>query len=440
MKKATVALIGRTNVGKSTLFNRLIGRRKSITKDIDGVTRDRLYDKVTWQNKEFMLIDTGGLDISNTETINQAVKEQVELALVECDLVLFVVDGKAGLQKKDFEIADIIRRTNKKVALVVNKIDNKDKINDIYEFYELGFYDIYAISAEHSMGIGDLLDHVIEHLEEFDINYEEDDKTKIALIGKPNVGKSSLTNLLLSDNRMIVTDIAGTTRDSIDSYWSYNDKDYVLIDTAGLRKRKKVTDDLEYYAVKRTLDAIDRSHISIFMLDATVGVTEQDTKIVGYAHNNKKAIIIVVNKWDLIEKETNTLRDMQIEIQNKLGFISYAPIVFISVKNNQNIKKLLDTIEIVDNNYSLRIKTGILNDILREAILISPPPFDKGKRLKIYYMSQVYTRPPKFLLHVNNKELFHFSYLRYIENTIRKNYDFKGVPFIFDIKEKGDVD
>jgi hypothetical protein len=436
MAMPIVTLVGRTNVGKSTLFNRLVGKKKSITEDISGVTRDRIVDKVEWQGDEFLLVDTGGLDISNKEMMNQEIKSQVEKALLETDLILFVVDGKEGLNPYDDEIADVIRHYKKKVIVVVNKIDSHKIPDHIYDFYSLGFEDLDIISAEQSKGLGDLLDNICENID-FQAYENIEDETRIAIIGKPNAGKSSLVNLLLDDNRMIVTNVAGTTRDAVDSYWVYNDKNYVLIDTAGLRRKKKVKESIEFYANQRTFDAVDSAEIVLFLIDATVGVTEQDTKIAGYAHNQRKAIIIAVNKWDLVEKENNTMKDMEKDIRNKLGFALYAPVIFISVLKNQRINSLLDMIEIVDNNYHTRISTGVLNSILQDAIMLNQTPQDKGKRLKIYYISQVGTAPPKFMLSVNDRELMHFSYMRYLENQIRKNYNLVGVPFSFILKERG---
>lgn len=435
MKAPIVTLVGRTNVGKSTLFNKLVGKRKAITEDENGVTRDRVYDKVDWIGKEFILADTGGLDISNKEIMNQEIKSQVEKALLESDLILFVVDGREGINPHDFEISNELRKYNKKVIVVANKIDREIIPDHIYDFYQFGFDDLVTISAEGSKNLGDLLDKVVESIDfsKFDTDL---DATRIAIIGKPNAGKSSLVNHLLNEERMIVTDIAGTTRDAIDSYWQYKDNNYVLIDTAGLRRKNKVSDNIEYYANQRTFDAVDSSEICLFLIDATVGVTEQDTKIAGYAHNKRKAIIIAVNKWDKVEKETNTMKNMEREIRNKLSFALYAPIIFISVLKGQRITDLLNLIEIVNSNYHTRIKTGVLNTILQDAIMMTAPPQDKGKRLKIYYISQVQAAPPKFLLHVNDKELMHFSYQRYLENQIRQNYSLQGVPFTFEVKER----
>lgn len=435
MNAPIVTLVGRTNVGKSTLFNKLVGKRKAITEDVNGVTRDRVYDKVEWTGHEFILADTGGLDISNKEIMNQEVKSQVEKALLESDLILFVVDGREGINPHDSDIANEIRKYNKKVIIVANKVDGSKVPDHLYDFYQFGFDDLVAISAEGSKNLGDLLDKIVSFIDfsKFDTDL---DATRIAIIGKPNAGKSSLVNHLLNEDRMIVTNIAGTTRDAIDSYWQYNDKNYVLIDTAGLRRKNKVNDNIEYYANQRTFDAVDSSEICLFLIDATVGVTEQDAKIAGYAHNRNKAIIIAVNKWDIVEKDTHTMKNMEMDIRNKLSFALYAPIIFISVLKGQRITDLLNLIEIVDSNYHTRIKTGVLNTILQDAIMMNPTPQDKGKRLKIFYISQVQTAPPKFLLHVNDKELMHFSYLRYLENQIRQNYSLKGVSFIFDVRER----
>ena len=432
-----VTLVGRTNVGKSTLFNHLVGKRKSITEDISGVTRDRIVDKAEWQNKEFLMVDTGGIDISSKDMMNLEIRGQVEKALLETDLILFVVDGKEGMNPHDVDIANEIRKYNKPVIIVANKVDNMKMPDDLYDFYSFGFDDLYMISAEQAKGLGDLLDAVVSYID-FSKYEGLEDETRIAIIGKPNAGKSSLVNLLLNEDRMIVTNVAGTTRDAVDSYWQYNDHNYVLIDTAGLRRKSKVKENVEYYANQRTFDAVDSADICLFLIDATVGVTEQDAKIAGYAHNNKKAIIIAVNKWDLVEKDTYTMANMEKDIRNTLSFALYAPIVFISVKENKRIDTLLEMIEVVDNNYRMRIKTGVLNTILQDAMLLNQPPQDKGKRLKIYYMSQVGTCPPKFMLSINDRELLHFSYTRYLENQIRQNYSLIGVPFSFVFKERGD--
>lgn len=364
------------------------------------------------------------------------IKKQVDLAIDMAEAIIFLVDGRTGITNDDREIARLLRQTKKKIFLTVNKIDSKKQEELIYEFYELGFENIYPVSAENALRIGDLLDAV---LEDFEINSigEEEETTHVAIIGKPNVGKSSLINQVLGEERMIVTDIPGTTRDAIDSRVEYDGNEYIFIDTAGLRRKRSVTEETERYTVLRTLSAIDRSELCVMMIDATQGITEQDSKVVGYAHEEGKGIIIAINKWDLIEKDDKTMRNFEKDIRNQLSFLSYAPIVFISVKDGLRINKLFDLIKVVDNNYSLRISTAVLNDIVTDAVLHNPPPTDKGVRLKIYYIAQVGTRPPKFVVNVNKKELMHFSYLRYLENQIRMNYSFDGVPLQFEIRGRG---
>lgn len=438
MKKPVVAIVGRPNVGKSTLFNRIVRKRVAITQDDPGVTRDRLYQEAEWQNRYFNLVDTGGIELDSKERFSKEIINQVELAIETAEIVLFVVDGRAGIKSDDREIANLLRKSKKEIILVVNKIDNKKFEDNIYEFYELGIDNIKAISAENSMGLGDLLDDIVEKFP-IDLDMESDeDITKVAIIGKPNVGKSSLINRLLGEERMIVTDIAGTTRDSIDSKFKYNGEDYILVDTAGLRRKRAISEEVERFSVVRTLDAIDKSDICVLMIDAKEGVTEQDSKIIGYAHYQGKAMIISVNKWDLIEKDNKSHINFEREIRNKLGFINYVPIIFMSVKNNLRVYKLFELIEQINNNYSMRISTGILNDIINDAILYNPPPTDKGERLKIFYITQVAVRPPKFIIYVNKSSLMHFSYIRYIENQIRENFHFTGVPLIFELRERGD--
>lgn len=438
MKKPVVAIVGRPNVGKSTLFNRIVRKRVAITQDDPGVTRDRLYQEAEWQNRYFNLVDTGGIELDSKERFSKEIINQVELAIETAEIVLFVVDGRAGITSDDREIANLLRKSKKEIILVVNKIDNKKFEDNIYEFYELGIDNIKAISAENSMGLGDLLDDIVEKFP-IDLDMESDeDITKVAIIGKPNVGKSSLINRLLGEERMIVTDIAGTTRDSIDSKFKYNGEDYILVDTAGLRRKRAISEEVERFSVVRTLDAIDKSDICVLMIDAKEGVTEQDSKIIGYAHYQGKAMIISVNKWDLIEKDNKSHINFEREIRNKLGFINYVPIIFMSVKNNLRVYKLFELIEQINNNYSMRISTGILNDIINDAILYNPPPTDKGERLKIFYITQVAVRPPKFIIYVNKSSLMHFSYIRYIENQIRENFHFTGVPLIFELRERGD--
>ena len=398
MERPVVCIVGRPNVGKSTLFNKIAGKRIAITEDTPGVTRDRIYSEAEWLNKYFTLIDTGGLEPESQEIIPQNIKNQAEIAIETADIILFVVDGLDGLTSTDRDIAAILRKSQKEVLLVCNKIDSKRTSDRIFEFYELGLGDPILISAEQGLGIGDLLDEVIEHFpENRDTDYNED-IIKVAVIGKPNVGKSSLINNILGEDRVIVTDIPGTTRDAIDAYFTYKEDEYLFIDTAGLRRKRSIYENVEHYSVVRTLAAVDRSDICILVIDGTEGVTEQDTKIAGYAHEQGKGMIIAVNKWDIVEKETNTSRDMERDIRNKLGFVPYASIIFISAKTGKRVNGLFELLKIVNNNYSLRISTGVLNDIINEAVILNQPPSDKGNRLKIFYGTQVATRPPKFVI------------------------------------------
>ena len=436
MNRAIVCIVGRPNVGKSTLFNRIVGQRIAITEDTPGVTRDRIYAEAEWLNNYFTLIDTGGLEPDNEDTIMSNIRRQAEIAMDTADVILFVVDGLEGLTSTDREVANILRRSGKNVILVANKIDTHKTPSQIYEFYELGFGEPLLVSGEQALGIGDLLDEIVKYFpEDKDID-ENEDLVKVTFIGKPNVGKSSLINYILGENRVIVTDIPGTTRDSIDSYFTYGENEYLLVDTAGLRKKKKIYENIERYSVVRTLAAVDRSDICVLIVDATEGVTEQDTKIAGYAHDNGKAIIIAVNKWDLIDKDGKTYKSFEKELRDTLGFINYAPIIFISAKTGQRVNKLLDLINLVNNNYNLRISTGVLNDIINQAVLMNQPPSDKGKRLRIYYGTQVSVRPPKFVVFINDKELMHFSYERYLENQIRSHFGFDGSPIQFEFKQR----
>ncbi|MGF0039196.1 ribosome biogenesis GTPase Der [Peptoniphilaceae bacterium SGI.131] len=436
MARPIVSIIGRPNVGKSTLFNKLVGKRLSITEDTPGVTRDRLYSEAEWQNNHFVLIDTGGLELDEVGDFNKEIEIQADIAINSSDLIMFIVDGKEGMTSLDEQIAHKLRRSERPIILVINKVDTKENPMTVYDFYSLGFENIQIISAEQSFGLGDLLDEVVKRFPDKSMKEDEDDRLNIAIIGKPNVGKSSFVNSLLKEERVIVSDIPGTTRDSIDTDYERNGKKYTLVDTAGLRRQRSVDNRIEKYSVIRTYNAVDNSDICLFFIDASQGVTEQDSKIIGYAHDQNKASIIVVNKWDLIEKDTNTMRNFEIEVRNSLGFASYAPIVFVSVKTGQRIDKLFDLIDQVDENYSFRIRTGLMNSLLRDAMLLNPPPTKKGKRLKIYYMTQVTARPPKFLIYVNDKELMHFSYLRYIENKIRENFNFEGVPLVFEVRNR----
>ena len=438
MDRPVVCIVGRPNVGKSTLFNKIAGRRIAITEDTPGVTRDRIYTEAEWLNKYFTLIDTGGLEPTNEEIIPLNIKKQVEVAIDTADVILFVVDGIDGLTTGDREISDMLRKSGKEVLLVCNKIDTGKTTDEVFEFYELGLGSPIEISAEQGLGIGDLLDEVIKHFpEDKDTDYDED-IIKVAVIGKPNVGKSSLINNILGEERVIVTNIPGTTRDAIDTYFTYENDRYVFIDTAGLRRKRSIYENVERYSVVRTLTAVDRADLCILVIDATEGVTEQDTKIAGYAHESGKGIIIAVNKWDIVEKDTNTSYKFEKDIRTKLGFIIYAPIVFISAKTGRRVNKLFELLKVVNNNYNLRISTGVLNDIINEAVILNQPPSDKGVRLKIYYGTQVAIKPPKFLIFINKRKLMHFSYQRYLENQIRQYFGFEGVPIRFEFKEKGD--
>lgn len=434
--RGVVSVVGRPNVGKSTLFNKLVQKREAITEDTPGVTRDRLYREVEWTGEKFMLVDTGGIDTLGTDKIASNINKQVELALETSDLVLFIVDGREGLTGEDREIASLLKRTGLNIILVVNKIDSYKTPLEVYEFYELGFEKMMVISAEQSLGLGDLLDEILEFLPESQEAQEEDHLT-VAIIGKPNVGKSSLLNELSGEERTIVTDIAGTTRDAIDSVITRNDKVYKFIDTAGLRRKRSVEEGVERYSVIRTLSAVDRSDICLLMIDASEGVTEQDTKIAGYAHNNGKALIILVNKWDLIEKDTNTMDKYNNQIRNTLSFVPYAQILFVSVKTGERLNQIFDLIDITNSNYNMRIQTGVLNSVISEAIMMSEPPIHKGQKLKIYYATQVSVKPPKFALFVNNRDLVHFSYLRYLENQIRTKFGFSGTPIVFELRNRG---
>lgn len=436
MGRPIVCIVGRPNVGKSTLFNRIVRQRIAITEDTPGVTRDRIYADAEWQGNHFTLIDTGGLEPDSEDTIMSNIRKQAAIAMDTADVILFVVDGLEGLTNTDRDVANILRKSGKDVILVCNKIDTSRVPDTIYDFYELGMGEPVLISAEQALGIGDLLDDIIALFPEHKSTDGEDELIKVTFIGKPNVGKSSLINHILGEERVIVTNIPGTTRDAIDSYFSYGDNDYVLVDTAGLRKKKRIYEDVERYSVVRTLAAVDRSDICVLVIDATEGVTEQDTKIAGYAHDNGKAIIIAINKWDLIEKDNKTVRNFERDIREKLSFISYAPIIFISAKTGQRVNKLLELINLVNNNYNLRISTGVLNDIINEAVLMNQPPSDKGKRLRIYYGTQVAVRPPKFVIFINDKDLMHFSYERYLENQIRQHFGFDGSPIRLEFNQR----
>lgn len=436
MDRAIVCIVGRPNVGKSTLFNKLVGKRIAITEDTPGVTRDRIYAQGEWLDNYFTVIDTGGLEPDNEDIIMSNIRAQAEVAMDTADVILFVVDGIDGLSATDREIGEILRRSGKEVLLVVNKLDSGKITDDIYEFYELGLGNPLAISAEQGLGLGDLLDEIVNHFPKNKGEEVEDDVIKVTFIGKPNVGKSSLINNIIGEERSIVTDIPGTTRDSVDSYFNHGDNKYLFVDTAGLRRKRSIYEKVERYSVVRTLAAIDRSEICVLLIDATEGVTEQDTKIAGYAHDNGKAMIIAVNKWDLIKKENTTTKKFENDIRNTLGFIHYAPIVFISALTGQRVNRLLDLINVVYNNYNLRISTGVLNDIINQAVLMNQPASDKGRRGKIYYGTQASTSPPKFVIFINDRALMHFSYKRYLENQIREHFGFIGTPIILEFREK----
>ncbi|MDO5725411.1 MAG: ribosome biogenesis GTPase Der [Tissierellia bacterium] len=436
MAKPVLCIVGRPNVGKSTLFNKIVGKRIAITENIPGVTRDRIYADAYWLDNDFTVIDTGGLDPKEDNTFMKNIKNQVEIAVDSADVILFVVDGISGITSTDSDIAQILRKSDKEILLAVNKSDAKIAKDNIYEFYNLGLGEPIAISAENNIGLGDLLDKIVLKFPDMSSYNDEDEKYRIAFIGKPNVGKSSIINKLLGESRLIVTNIPGTTRDSIDSDFEYQGNKYTLVDTAGLRRKKKIYENIERYSVVRTLSAIDRADICVAVIDATEGVTAQDSKIIGYAHDNGKAIIIAVNKWDLIEKDNSTTRRFEEEIRRVLPFVSYAPIIFVSAKTGQRLMKLMDMIEAVNNNYSMRISTGVLNEIINKAVLMNQAPSDKGKQGKIYYATQIAIRPPKFLLHVNDPLLIHFSYTRYLENQIRDNFGFLGTPIILELKKR----
>lgn len=437
MSKPIVAIIGKPNVGKSTFFNYLAGSRISIVEDTPGVTRDRVYAETNWRGRNFTLIDTGGIEPESEDIILSQMREQANLAIEMADVIIFLTDIKQGVTATDQEIALMLKKSGKPIVLVCNKADNYEKAKqDIYEFYNLGIGDPYPISAANALGIGDVLDAIYEHFPEKDADEDDEEVIKVAVIGKPNVGKSSLINKILGENRTIVSDIAGTTRDAIDSYFENDKGKYVLIDTAGIRKKNKVNERIEKYSVIRSLLAIERADVCLMMIDANEGVTEQDTKIAGEAHEAGKGVIIVVNKWDEIEKETGTLEKYKKEVYAKLAYLSYAPIIFISAKTGQRVDKLFDMINDVAKQNAMRISTSVLNQVINEAIAIVQPPTDKGKRLKILYGTQASTKPPTFVIFVNNKDLFHFSYERYLVNQIRKEFGLQGTPIRIIVREK----
>ncbi|MCI7524142.1 ribosome biogenesis GTPase Der [Roseburia hominis] len=437
MSKPVVAVVGRPNVGKSTLFNTLAGERISIVKDTPGVTRDRIYADVNWLDYHFTMIDTGGIEPDSRDVILSQMREQAEIAIATADVIIFLTDVRQGLQDSDSKVADMLRRSGKPVVLVVNKVDSFEKfMPDVYEFYNLGIGDPFPISAASMLGLGDMLDEVVKHFPDYAKDEEEDERPKVAIIGKPNVGKSSLINKLAQEDRVIVSDIAGTTRDAIDTDITYDGKEYVFIDTAGLRRKNKIKEEIERYSIIRAVTAVERADVCIIVIDATEGVTEQDAKIAGIAHERGKGIIIAVNKWDAIEKDDKTIYRHTEKIRQILSFMPYAEIIFISAKSGQRLNKIFELIDVVIANNSMRVATGVLNEIVTEAVAMQQPPSDKGKRLRIYYTTQVAVKPPTFVIFVNDKELMHFSYTRYLENRIRETFGFRGTALKFIIRER----
>ncbi len=437
MSKPIVAIVGRPNVGKSTLFNALAGENISIVKDTPGVTRDRIYADVTWLNHHFTMIDTGGIEPDSSDIILSQMREQAQIAIDTADVIVFLVDVRQGLQDADSKVADMLRRSHKPVILVVNKVDSFQKfMADVYEFYNLGIGDPVPVSAASRLGIGDMLDAVVSHFPEHGEGEGEDDRPKIAIVGKPNVGKSSIINKLTGQNRVIVSDIAGTTRDAIDTDIRFDGREYVFIDTAGLRRKNKIKEELERYSIIRTVTAVERADVVVVVIDACEGVTEQDAKIAGISHERGKGVIIAVNKWDAIEKNDKTIYEFTRRVREVLSFMMYAEILFISAETGQRLPRLFETIDMVIDNQTLRIQTGVLNEIITEATAMQQPPSDRGRRLKIYYVTQVSVKPPTFVIFVNDKELMHFSYTRYLENKIRDTFGFKGTSLKFIIRER----
>ena len=435
--KPIVAIVGRPNVGKSTLFNALAGENISIVKDTPGITRDRIYADVSWLDMNFTLIDTGGIEPESKDIILSQMREQAQLAIDTADVIVFMVDVKQGLVDADSKVADMLRRSQKPVVLAVNKVDDfKKYMADVYEFYNLGIGEPFSISSVNKLGFGELLDEVTSHFDKEAAAEEEDERTKVAIVGKPNVGKSSIINKLIGENRVIVSDVAGTTRDAIDTEITHNKKEYVFIDTAGLRRKNKIKEELERYMIIRTVAAVERADIVVLVIDATEGVTEQDAKIAGIAHDRGKAIIIAVNKWDAIEKDNKTVNEFTQKVRQVLSFMTYAELIFISAVTGQRLGKLFDLIDVVSENHSMRVATGVLNEIMAEAVALQQPPSDKGKRLRLYYITQVAVKPPTFVIFVNDKELMHFSYTRYLENQIRETFGFMGTPLRFIIRER----
>ena len=436
MSKPIVAIVGRPNVGKSTLFNMMAGERISIVKDTPGVTRDRIYADVSWLDFDFTVMDTGGIEPETDDKMLIHMREQAEMAIEMADVVMFVVDVKQGLVDADYSVADMLRKAAKKVVLVVNKVDNFEKMMpDVYEFYNLGIGEPYPVSAIGKLGVGDMLDQVTEFFPQGS-DGEEDERPRVAIVGKPNVGKSSIINKLLGENRVIVSEVAGTTRDAVDTVINWQDREYVFIDTAGLRRKNKIKEEIERYSILRTVSAVERADVVVLVIDATEGVTEQDAKIAGIAHDRGRGMIIAVNKWDAIEKDNYSVKNFTNEVRRVLSFLPYAEIIFISAKTGQRLPKLFDVLDVVIQNHQLRIATGVLNEILTEAVALQQPPSDKGRRLKIYYITQFGVKPPSFALFVNDRRLMHFSYTRYLENKFREAFGFGGTPLRFKIRER----
>ncbi len=438
MEKSIVAVVGRPNVGKSTLFNRITGGRVAIVEDKPGVTRDRLYRGAQWLDRKFTLVDTGGIDFTDGIEFNEQVKKQAELAIEEADVIIFLVDGRSGVTPNDLEVAEILRKSGKPVVVAVNKIEDFSHQDLVYDFYQFALGEPIAISAAHGMNIGDLLDRVVELMPEEGAEEYGDDVIKIAVIGRPNVGKSSITNAILGTERVIVSDVPGTTRDAIDTLFNVEGQDYLLIDTAGMRRKARIYESIERYSVIRSLKAIDRSDVVLMVIDAADGVTEQDKKIAGYAHEAGKGIIIVVNKWDLIEKDDKTMNSFDKTIREELGFMRYAPTLYISALTGQRVNRITELVNFVAEQSSNRIATPVLNNLIREITHITPPPTDKGRRLKILFVTQAEVKPPKFVIFVNEPDLMHFSYLRYIENSFRENFGFEGTPIKFVVKKRNE--
>ena len=438
MARPIVTIVGRPNVGKSTLFNRMAGKRISITEDTPGVTRDRIYAECEWLDNYFTLIDTGGIEPNTTDTIFAQMRLQAEIAIDMADVVLFMVDGKEGVTAADAEVAQLLRKAKKEIILVVNKMDKFVNNNNIYEFYNLGLGEPISISSSEALGLGDLLDLIIEKFDDSLDTADEDDSIKIAVIGKPNAGKSSIINRIIGEERVIVSDIPGTTRDAIDTKFERNGQQYTLIDTAGIRKKSRVSETVEKYSVLRAFTAVERADICVLVIDADKGVTDQDVRIAGYSHDNNKGMIIVVNKWDLIEKDNKTFNEFQENIRKSLAYATYAPILTVSALTGQRVNKILDEVDEVYSFRNLRVSTGVLNDIITEAVLMNQPRMVRGKRLKLFYGTQVAVNPPKFLIFVNDSEIVHFSYQRYLENRIRESFEYKGTPIVIEFRSRGE--